>query len=192
MVQLKDENPGLEFYFIIGSDLLATLSKWFHAEKLLSEVNFLIFVRIGYKVEASLLPMKYIIVNTTFVASSSTEVRTRIRNLCIKLHDHSTDRELLLKERQEIDNMSIESNEEFLESIITAQSTGENGTKEVDSPTKKSTGSGSGDEGYTLEEKYLGVFGIVPVCIIDYAKRFHLYCQLDSQQHILNDELLFL
>eukprot|EP01016_Furgasonia_blochmanni_P053780 TRINITY_DN8759_c0_g1_i1.p2 TRINITY_DN8759_c0_g1~~TRINITY_DN8759_c0_g1_i1.p2 ORF type:complete len:100 (+),score=28.06 TRINITY_DN8759_c0_g1_i1:64-363(+) len=72
-------------------------------------------------------------------STQSTWVRTRIRNLCIKLHDHSTDRELLLKERQEIDNMSIESNEEFLESIITAQSTGENGTKEVDSPTKKST-----------------------------------------------------
>mmetsp|Transcript_39140 Transcript_39140/g.34823 ORF Transcript_39140/g.34823 Transcript_39140/m.34823 type:complete len:176 (+) Transcript_39140:97-624(+) len=80
--KLQDDpaNKNYEFYFILGSDLLDGLIKWDDGEKLVSEVNFIIFIRIGYQLKTDKLPKKYIVVHTSFVGSSSTEIRNRIRN----------------------------------------------------------------------------------------------------------------
>jgi len=75
------ENRHKSFYFIAGSDILKKLGEWKDSEKLKEEIKFLIFVRIGYKLEVRLLPKKYIIEYTSFVASSSTEIRKRVHDM---------------------------------------------------------------------------------------------------------------
>ena len=49
------------------------------------EISFLIYRRANSFIKLESLPKNYIIINTTFVASSSTEVRKRIREN-YKLH----------------------------------------------------------------------------------------------------------
>jgi nicotinate-nucleotide adenylyltransferase len=51
MRRLKSMYPDSEFYFVIGSDLLATLPKWINSEALEEEVTFLVIKRGGYKFE---------------------------------------------------------------------------------------------------------------------------------------------
>jgi len=49
---IKDpDNEGRRFYFILGSDLLDSIRSWDYGEKLVREINFIIFIRIGFKVD---------------------------------------------------------------------------------------------------------------------------------------------
>lgn len=77
-----DEN---EFHFIIGSDLISTLHLWHEGQKLIDEVRFVIYNRVGYDIEQYFshpnMPKKYIYKTETkniFGEVSSTEVRKRI------------------------------------------------------------------------------------------------------------------
>ena len=83
---------GYEFFFIMGSDLLEYLHLWDEAEKMKEEMSFLIYRRTNSIIKPEWLPKNYIIINTTFVASSSTEVRKRIREN-YKLHKNAYDDE---------------------------------------------------------------------------------------------------
>ena len=70
-----------DFYFILGSDLLGELDRWKFADQLKNELKFIIFLRMGYKLREKVLPKYYAIVYTSFAASSSSEIRNRIRAL---------------------------------------------------------------------------------------------------------------
>ena len=72
-------NENYEFYFIMGSDLLDTLHLWNEGEKLKEEIPFLIYRRSHSLINETTLPKNYILINTTFIASSSSEIRNRIK-----------------------------------------------------------------------------------------------------------------
>ena len=66
----------------MGSDLLDTLHLWNEADKLKEEISCLIYRRSHSNINATSLPKNYILINTTFVASSSSEIRNRIKKYC--------------------------------------------------------------------------------------------------------------
>jgi len=82
----RDYGHEHDFHFIIGSDLLPTLKKWHEGEKLLHEINFILYNRKGYEIETlnlepELMPKKYVYraeAKDYFGMISSTEVRRRI------------------------------------------------------------------------------------------------------------------
>jgi nicotinate-nucleotide adenylyltransferase len=79
--KLEKEFPEKEFYFIIGADLIASLSKWDEPEYLYETANIIIFNRIGYELDLSgksyRIPKKYIYVESTNLGPlSSTETRS--------------------------------------------------------------------------------------------------------------------
>lgn len=60
MKKLEEDYPQIEFYFIIGGDLVAGLIKWAFAEKLRKEIKFIIYERPGYKYNEKDLPTLYV------------------------------------------------------------------------------------------------------------------------------------
>ena len=66
----------------MGSDLLDSLHLWNEADKLKEEISFIIYRRSHSNINSSLLPSNYVLINTTFVASSSSEIRNRIKKYC--------------------------------------------------------------------------------------------------------------
>ena len=81
-LQEKYVNENYEFCFIMGSDLLDTLHLWNEADKLKEEISFIIYRRSHSNINSNSLPLNYILINTTFVASSSSEIRNRIKRYC--------------------------------------------------------------------------------------------------------------
>ena len=75
-----------KFYFIIGKDLLFGLSSWDFSEKLVNEVNFLVFNRPGYQINEEiaakyLSKSNFVLTNNELnVNISSTEIRRIIQN----------------------------------------------------------------------------------------------------------------
>jgi len=158
------KHQDYEFFFIFGSDLLEGLKKWDDGEKLVEEIKFIIFVRIGYGLKEATLPKQYIIVHSTFVASSSSEIRNRIAGLRNQGTLEVTDPKL--KRRMSID---LENPAKMKEINVSDQ--------------KLRTINGSSNpiqdcvsvRREELEKKYLGIYGIVPSPIIEYIKRNGLY-----------------
>lgn len=75
---LKKLNKNKEFYFIIGSDILKDLKKWYKYRDLLKEIEFILFIRKGYGVfNFPGIRFKKII-NFHPDNLSSTEIRKRI------------------------------------------------------------------------------------------------------------------
>ena len=183
-----EEHKDYEFYFILGSDLLENLKKWHEGEKLINEVNFIIFIRIGFKLQEEMLPKKYVIVHTTFVESSSSEIRTRIK---------------AIKKYGSID-LAIKADEKAMEKVHRAETTDE---KKPVTDARDENGNLLGEEEppkvvklynfekfhklktidfsedydhldedrQLVESKYLGIYGIVPNCIIEYIHKHKLY-----------------
>ena len=90
MKRLETEYPDYSFYFIIGSDLIPTLRLWDEGDKLLEEIKFIVYNRVGYEVEIYInnpesqvsMPKQYLYSNTykdLFGEVSSTLVRNRIK-----------------------------------------------------------------------------------------------------------------
>ena len=127
-------------------------------------MNFVIFIRIGYVVEPEVLPKNYIIVNTTFVASSSTEIRNRVKNYCKKHHNHKKliRRPTIPRAYSFIGDTSFAKMPE-LERTLQDRTIDQD---EIDVD----------DARLEIEEKYMGILGIVPLSIIEYIKQHHLYC----------------
>lgn len=159
------ENSDKDFYFILGSDLLSGIRRWDRGEDLVQEMKFVIFIRIGYKIPPEVLPKNYIVVNTTFVASSSTEIRNRVKNFCKKHHNHKKliRRPTIPKAYSFMVDTSFAKLPEL--ELMDKERTIDEDEIEVD------------DTRLEIEEKYMGILGIVPMSIIDYIKQNHLYCE---------------
>ena len=67
----------------MGSDLLDGLELWNEGKRMKEEVSFIIFRRSHALIENKKLPKNYILINSIFVASSSSEIRNRIRKYCL-------------------------------------------------------------------------------------------------------------
>lgn len=72
---LKDNYPNIDFYFIIGADMVEYLPKWHKIEELLALVTFVGVNRLGFTVEST-----YPILNVEVpsIDVSSTLIRNRI------------------------------------------------------------------------------------------------------------------
>ncbi len=80
--KIKSENPAIEPFFIIGSDILNELTKWYKYEWLLENITFAVIKRPDQKIdhklsEEQLKKLKF--VDMTPVPVSSTEIRYRIK-----------------------------------------------------------------------------------------------------------------
>ncbi len=59
--------------------MLPGLKNWDDGEKLIEEINFLVYLRVGFTLEDKYLPNNYIVIQTTFVGASSSLVRERVK-----------------------------------------------------------------------------------------------------------------
>ena len=92
MKRLEKENPDCLFYFIIVTDLLPSLYLWDMGEKMLAEINFVIYLRQGVNIDLNAghhrLPINYLTIDPSsniLGKISSTEVRKRIQELRIAM-----------------------------------------------------------------------------------------------------------
>lgn len=76
MTQLKAEHPEIDYYFIIGADMVAYLPKWERIEELVRLVNFVGVARPGYPKES---PYPIIWVDMPTVDLSSTQLRKMVK-----------------------------------------------------------------------------------------------------------------
>lgn len=86
--KLEEQYPNMEFYFIIGSDLLPGLVKWDGGQQFIEEVGFVLFERKGHEDKMNpdgevkfQMPNKVMIIDRTRTQVgqiSSTEIRKRI------------------------------------------------------------------------------------------------------------------
>jgi nicotinate-nucleotide adenylyltransferase len=79
MKQLKDRYSENVFYFIIGSDMVESLEKWYKIDELLSLVTFIAVKRPGHELRSTYLN-QVIQVDTPLINLSSTEIRKRVSN----------------------------------------------------------------------------------------------------------------
>lgn len=76
MVQLIEQNPDTDYYFIIGGDMVEYLPKWYKIDKLINLVQFVGVNRPGYTTTT-----KYpiICVDVPLIAISSTMLREKLK-----------------------------------------------------------------------------------------------------------------
>ncbi len=72
---LKKENPGNDFYFVMGTDVLGEFDKWRNYQELLKETKFIVHSRPGFDFK-KISGMNYLLVNEHRDLSS-----TQVRNL---------------------------------------------------------------------------------------------------------------
>ncbi|MEW9675831.1 nicotinate-nucleotide adenylyltransferase [Lentibacillus sp. L22] len=76
MKMLHDTYPDIEFYFIIGADMVEYLPKWHRIDELLNIVKFVGVKRSGYKLDTE---YPVLIVDIPMIDVSSTLIRERIK-----------------------------------------------------------------------------------------------------------------
>ncbi|MFC5557645.1 nicotinate-nucleotide adenylyltransferase [Ureibacillus thermophilus] len=76
MVALKEREPDVEFYFIIGGDMIDTLHTWHNIDELVKLVQFVGIKRPGTKSKS---PFNIIMVEAPEFALSSTLIRKRFK-----------------------------------------------------------------------------------------------------------------
>ena len=74
---LKERYPDIHFYFIIGADMVESLSEWYKIEQLVDIVTFVGVDRLRFKLETS-YPIIY--VNVPNFEISSSDIRRRIKD----------------------------------------------------------------------------------------------------------------
>lgn len=165
MRMLKDDpkNNDIDFYFIIGGDLVDSLDKWYEGEKLKKELKFIIFLRVGYEFHLEKFPKYYSIILTSFVASSSTEIRRRVRF-------YREQENIYNKKTSSNCNSQVESNDNIL-----TEEHPDPGQVKVETSENEGQITEISENRRKLESRYLGIYGIVPLCIIDYIKKHDLY-----------------
>lgn len=78
---LQKNWPSMQFYWIIGSDLVKYLSSWKNISKLAEIVQFIVVTRPGYKMEIPNIPnLKIQTIENRAVDISSTEIRDKARH----------------------------------------------------------------------------------------------------------------
>ena len=79
MQSLQESYPHIEFYFVLGSDLLPGFKRWDRGETMLEDTKFIIIPREGFEeLDEDLYPRHYIKSETKVedaFSTSSTEVR---------------------------------------------------------------------------------------------------------------------
>ncbi|UQS85276.1 nicotinate-nucleotide adenylyltransferase [Apilactobacillus apisilvae] len=76
MVTLNKNNPNVEYYFIIGGDMVNYLPKWYKINELNNIVNFVGVQRDGYSTES---PYRVINIDIPKLDISSTLIRNHIK-----------------------------------------------------------------------------------------------------------------
>ncbi len=191
MLMDDDQYKDYDFYFIIGSDLLGTIDKWEESEKLKNEIKFIIFLRMGHILCEKLLPKLYIIVSTSFVASSSTEIRTRIHALRkygkVTAETISQEKENKKREKDKAKEGSASDNSGNHQQREENNESDESDGARIDIHTIyklvklknlwtcKLLDDSVSKERKRLETNYLGIYGIVPDVIIKYIIEHNLY-----------------
>lgn len=79
MLEMTAENPGTEYYFIIGGDEVAYLPKWHRIDELMRLVSFVAVKRAGYSVES---PYPIIWVDVPEIQLSSSYIRKQVKQGC--------------------------------------------------------------------------------------------------------------
>ena len=80
MRELRKLHPEVEYYFLIGGDMVNYLPKWDRIDELVKLVQFVAVVRPGYRQEACRYPIIWVDSPTTDV--SSTLIRERVHHGC--------------------------------------------------------------------------------------------------------------
>lgn len=148
MKLVASENPDKDFFFVMGTDLLEGMENWGNGKELKEEVNFLIIMRTGYALKPETLPRNYILIETTFVGASSTVVRQRV-------HEYYRRKMMANKEEDKFPGGE------------------KNGARVFSSESwrvKRNTAVLD-----DFHDKYLGVYGVVSLGVIDYIKANKLY-----------------
>lgn len=76
--KLKEQYP-YKFYWMAGSDILSEIDKWYGKDELLKEIEFILFKRNGYDIDAPKNMKIKKMLNIDSDNESSTEIRERIR-----------------------------------------------------------------------------------------------------------------
>lgn len=79
MTALTDLYPGVEFYFIVGGDMIADLPTWYRIDELVELVQFVGIKRPGFVVDTD---YPIIIVDTTETNISSSVIRDKVSKGC--------------------------------------------------------------------------------------------------------------
>ena len=56
---LRERHPDCEFHFVVGGDILTTISTWTGGDYMLNEVKFIIFPRKGFNISEQPMPKEY-------------------------------------------------------------------------------------------------------------------------------------
>jgi len=81
MKQLMHDNPQTRYVFIIGSDNIASLPKWYNFPWLAASLHFLILPRPGYRIDMEVLQtIRATLLPIELSPVSSTEIKRRIAN----------------------------------------------------------------------------------------------------------------
>ncbi len=160
-------NANCEFLFIIGSELLESMRTWEYGKELANEFSFIIFIRQGYVLKETALPKSYIIVHTTFVASSSTDIRNRIialRNFgCLDVSQPGLQKRVSSDQNQSFAKMYEFDIKAPLRTIAEDDDYDDDGEENISAERKE------------LERLYLGVYGVVPLSVIKHIRDNNLY-----------------
>jgi len=162
MLENDPKHTDIEFYFLMGSDLIKGLNQWHDADKLQKEIRFLIMKRIGYAIEdKNLLPLNTTVLNEEPLPLSSTLVRSKVKEVCRKYHTHN--------DVKAGEDSSVESSTKVGDIKVPMELS--NLSANSCSVTKKKR---------DIEEKYLNLLGSVPLSIINYIRENNLYCDISA------------
>jgi nicotinate-nucleotide adenylyltransferase len=79
IVELKEKNPDVEYYFIIGADMVQDLKNWYKIDELVNMVQFVAVNRPYYSLET---PYPVIGVDVPNIDISSTLIRQKVKDGC--------------------------------------------------------------------------------------------------------------
>ena len=147
-------HPDKELFFVAGTDLLEGLEKWDCGKQLIEEVNFLIILRTGCELNPKFLPKNYLILESTFVGSSSSEARKRIERYFKRIHLNDLSQDIYIHEKDK--EKQLVSNPKW--NIKT-----------------------QGEKLDNYHDNYLGLYGILSFGVIQYIKEKKFYFPKDEK-----------
>lgn len=80
LTYLKKTQPEHDYFLIMGSDNFLDIPKWKSTDKLLSDYNFLVYLRPGFTIDPRTLANNIKIVSAPLINISSSEIRELIKN----------------------------------------------------------------------------------------------------------------